>query len=118
MRYNIAESQWTDPHSGGKEAVIETKAKRKPPATATQPKRGKTYKRKTFPLPGLRNARLAQDISQARLALRSGVAQPSISHLEWGDNAAQRATALKLASALGVDPRDLLRGGRFDVENF
>jgi DNA-binding XRE family transcriptional regulator len=100
------------------EAVIDTKPKRKPPATATRPKRGKTYKRKTFPLPGLRAARLAQDISQARLALRSGVAQPSISHLEWGDNNAQKATAIKLANALGIDPRDLLRGGRYDTENF
>jgi len=118
MVYTIVKSQWTDPHSGGKEAVIETKAKRKPPATASQPKRGKTYKRATFPLPGLRNARLAQDVSQARLARRSGVAQPTISHLEWGDNRAQKATVLKLATALGVDPREMLRGGKFDTEEF
>jgi hypothetical protein len=34
------------------------------------------------------------------------------------DNAAQKVTLVKLATALGVDPRDMLRGGRFDVENF
>ncbi len=46
------------------------------------------------------------------------MAQPTISHLEWGDNRAQKATALKLANALGIDPRDLLRGGRYDTEEF
>jgi hypothetical protein len=46
------------------------------------------------------------------------VAQPTISHLEWEDNNAQKATVVKLATALGVDPRDMLRGGRYDTENF
>ncbi|MDQ3362401.1 MAG: helix-turn-helix domain-containing protein [Actinomycetota bacterium] len=96
---------------------METKAKRKPPATASQPKR-KTYKRTTYPLPGLRAARLAQDVSQSVLARRSGVAQPTISHLEWEDNAAQKSTVLKLAAALGVDPREMLRGGKYDTEEF
>lgn len=97
---------------------MEARAKRRPPATASQPKRKAVKRKKTYPLPGLRAARLAQDVSQSELARRSGVAQPSISHLEWEDNAAQKATLMKLASALGVDPRDMLRGGRFDVESF
>jgi plasmid maintenance system antidote protein VapI len=52
------------------------------------------------------------------LARITGVAQPTISHLEWLDNAAQKATAIKLADALGVNPRDLLRGGIYDTEEF
>lgn len=52
------------------------------------------------------------------LARRSGVGQPTISHLEWEDNAAQKATVLKLAHALGIDPREMLRGGKYDVEEF
>jgi transcriptional regulator with XRE-family HTH domain len=96
---------------------LDAKRKRKPPATASQPKR-RRYKRRTFYLPGLRNARLSQDISQSRLKRLSGVAQATISQLEWRDNAAQKATVLKLASALGVDPRDLLRGGKYDTEQF
>ncbi len=44
--------------------------------------------------------------------------QPTISHLEWEDNAAQKATVLKLAHALGIDPREMLRGGKYDVEEF
>ena len=96
---------------------LEIKAKRKPPATASQPKNRK-YTRTTFYLPGLRSARLAQDVSQSELTRRSGVAQSTISQLEWCDNAAQKATLLKLSTALGVDPRDMLRGGRYDTENF
>lgn len=94
-----------------------TKPKRKPPATASQPK-NKKYTRTTFYLPGLRTARLTQDVSQTELMRRSGVAQSTISQLEWMDNAAQKVTLVKLATALGVDPRDMLRGGRYDTENF
>ncbi len=46
------------------------------------------------------------------------MAQATISHLEWGDNRAQRATVLKLASGLGIDPREMLRGGRYDTDEF
>jgi ribosome-binding protein aMBF1 (putative translation factor) len=98
------------------EKTLDSKKKRKPPATASQ--RARRTRRKTYPLPGLRNARLAQDVSQSVLVKRSGVAQATISHLEWGDNRAQRATVLKLASGLGIDPREMLRGGRYDTDEF
>jgi transcriptional regulator with XRE-family HTH domain len=45
-------------------------------------------------------------MSQADLAKRSGVAQPTISHLEQGRDA-RFMTARKLAKALGVTPAEL-----------
>jgi transcriptional regulator with XRE-family HTH domain len=54
----------------------------------------------------LRFVREAAFMSQAELAERSGVAQPTISHLEQG-RAARFGTARKLAKALGVTPTAL-----------
>jgi len=58
-------------------------------------------------LPNLRAVREAALYSQAELAALSGVAQPTISHLETG-RAAQFVTVKRLAEALRVDPRELM----------
>ncbi len=60
-------------------------------------------------LRGLRRIRQAQLMSQADLAAKSGVAEPTISRIELGKERARYVTARKLAEALGVQPNELLR---------
>jgi len=57
----------------------------------------------------IRRLRKAQDLTQERLAVRTGIAQGHISHLERGTRrAASVATLKKLARALGVPVAELL----------
>jgi transcriptional regulator with XRE-family HTH domain len=59
----------------------------------------------------LRAVRESRALTQAELAERSGVAQPTLSRLENGDAAARASTHRKLAKALRVRLTDL-----YDVE--
>ncbi len=52
--------------------------------------------------------RLAQGLSQAVLAQRSGLAQPAISRLERRGRGASLGTLTRLADVLGISPGDLL----------
>jgi DNA-binding transcriptional regulator YiaG len=101
------------------------KKRRRPPAMATRSDRkkpmSKEERKKHAPksfhyTPGLRAARLALDMSQQKLARRAGTTQVTISCLEWEDRQAKPATIVNLARALGVKPRDILKGGRFDPD--
>ncbi len=70
---------------------------------------------RTFPLPGLRAARLERGWTQRELGGRAGgMMQQVVSYLEWGDRAARPETVARLASALRVKPKDLMTGGRYD----
>lgn len=58
----------------------------------------------------LRRLRREAALSQQSLAERSGVSADSIVKLERGQRDAQPRTLGKLADALGVEPRELLKG--------
>jgi transcriptional regulator with XRE-family HTH domain len=58
----------------------------------------------------LRRLRREAALSQQELADRAGTTQETISRLERGHNAARGSTIRKLADALGVEPRDLMKG--------
>ena len=60
-----------------------------------------------LPLPGLREVRTAQGITQEKLARVAGVSEHTILNIERGHNRAQARTARALARALGVDVEDL-----------
>jgi transcriptional regulator with XRE-family HTH domain len=57
----------------------------------------------------LRKFRKEQAWSQRDLARESGVAQDTISRLESGQREAQPRTVRRLAEALGVEPRELMK---------
>jgi transcriptional regulator with XRE-family HTH domain len=59
-------------------------------------------------LPGLKAARLRKAMTQAELAAASGVSRVTLARIETGGSAAP-STARKLAAALDVEPRDLMR---------
>jgi DNA-binding transcriptional regulator YiaG len=112
---------------GGIELIGEDtgKKRRRPPAMATRSDRKrpmpaeerKKHAPKSFHFtPGLRSARLALDLSQQKLARRAGTTQVTVSRLEWEDRQAKPATVVALARALGVKPRDILKGGRYDPD--
>jgi transcriptional regulator with XRE-family HTH domain len=61
-------------------------------------------------LPQLRRLRNETALSQEELAKRSGVSRATIADLEAGKRGAQPRTLRKLAGALGVEPRELLKG--------
>jgi transcriptional regulator with XRE-family HTH domain len=48
-------------------------------------------------------------LSHRELAKRAGVSPQTVLNLEHGDQDAQRRTVRKLAEALGVEPRELVR---------
>ena len=48
--------------------------------------------------------------SQRDLARESGVSQDAIARLELGQREAQPRTVRRLAAALGVEPRELMKG--------
>lgn len=50
--------------------------------------------------------------SQERLAARAGLSRDTIHRIEGAKRSPQLGTLLALADALGVDPRELLRGMR------
>jgi transcriptional regulator with XRE-family HTH domain len=57
----------------------------------------------------LRRIRKERLLTQVELSKMSGVAQDSISSLETGKREAHPGTIKKLAEALGVEPRKLLK---------
>jgi transcriptional regulator with XRE-family HTH domain len=58
----------------------------------------------------LRQLRREQALSQRDLSVITGIAHDSISQLETGKREAQPRTIRKLADALGVEPRELMKG--------
>ena len=58
----------------------------------------------------LRHIPQEQALSLRDLSMRSGVAFDTISKLETGKRNAQPRTIRKLAEALGVEPKDLMKG--------
>lgn len=58
----------------------------------------------------LRRLRQEAALSQQGLAERSGVSADTIVKLEGGEREAQPRTLGKLAGALGVEPRKLMKG--------
>ncbi len=59
----------------------------------------------------LRSLRRRAALSQQELAERASTTQETISRLEQGHQAARGRTLRKLAEALGVEPRVLMKGG-------
>jgi transcriptional regulator with XRE-family HTH domain len=58
----------------------------------------------------LRQLRRERALSQRDLSHMTGVAFDTISRLETGKQEAQHRTVRKLAEALGVEPRELMKG--------
>jgi transcriptional regulator with XRE-family HTH domain len=58
----------------------------------------------------LRHLRVERALSLRALAQRSGVAFDTINKLELGHRPARLVTIRKLAEALGVEPKDLMKG--------
>ncbi len=58
----------------------------------------------------LRQLRIERALSLRALAQRSGVAFDTINKLELGHRPARLVTIRKLAEALGVEPRELMKG--------
>jgi transcriptional regulator with XRE-family HTH domain len=57
----------------------------------------------------LRSIRKERLLTQVELSRMTGVAQDSISALETGKREAHPGTIRKLANALGVEPRELIK---------
>ena len=70
------------------------------------------YKGKNISINGqrLRELRVEQALSLRALGERSGVAYDTINKLELGRRPAHASTIRKLADALGVEPRELMKG--------
>ncbi len=58
----------------------------------------------------LRNLRREAALSQQELADMAGTTQETISRLERGHHSARGRTLRALAEALGVEPRELMKG--------
>jgi len=58
----------------------------------------------------LRRLRREAALSQEELAKQAGVTQETISRLERGLHAAQGSTLRGVAAALGVEPKELMKG--------
>jgi transcriptional regulator with XRE-family HTH domain len=58
----------------------------------------------------LRRLRVERALSLRALAQRSGVAFDTINKLELGHRPARLVTIRKLADALGVEPKELMKG--------
>ena len=58
----------------------------------------------------LRKVRRAHALSQRDLSRMTGIAFDTISRLETGKQRAQPRTIRRLADALGVEPRELMKG--------
>ncbi len=59
----------------------------------------------------LRQLRRARALSQRDLSRESGVSQDTVTRLETGQREAQPRTIRRLAEALAVEPRVLMKGG-------
>jgi DNA-binding XRE family transcriptional regulator len=70
------------------------------------------FMRVSFDIDGqrLRALRVEQALTLRALGERSGVAYDTINKLELGQRPARLSTIRKLADALGVEPRELMRG--------
>jgi transcriptional regulator with XRE-family HTH domain len=53
--------------------------------------------------------RMERAISQEDLGRMTGIAQATISNLEQGNRPARLSTVRKLAEALGIEPRELMK---------
>jgi XRE family transcriptional regulator, regulator of sulfur utilization len=62
----------------------------------------------------LRELRVQRALSLRALGERSGVAYDAINKLENGKRPARLSTIRKLADALGVEPRELMKGENDD----
>ena len=62
----------------------------------------------------LRRLRRRAALSQQELAERAGTTQETISRLECGHHAARGRTLRRLAEALGVEPKELMKGEGVD----
>ena len=62
----------------------------------------------------LRRLRRQAALSQQELAERAGTTQETISRLERGHHATRGRTLRRLAEALGVEPRELMKGEGHD----
>jgi DNA-binding Xre family transcriptional regulator len=60
----------------------------------------------------LQELRIERALSLRALGERSGVAYDTINKLELGRRPAHASTIRKLADALGVEPRELMKGNR------
>ena len=60
----------------------------------------------------LRQLRREQALSQQDLMVMTGVAQATLSDLERGKRGARASTLRKLAQALGVEPKELMKGAK------
>ena len=58
----------------------------------------------------MRRVRRAHVLSQRDLSRMTGIAFDTISRLETGKQRAQPRTIRRLADALGVEPRELMKG--------
>ncbi len=58
----------------------------------------------------LRQLRVEQALTLRALAERSGVSYDTINKVELGQRPARLSTIRKLADALGVEPRELIKG--------
>jgi transcriptional regulator with XRE-family HTH domain len=58
----------------------------------------------------LRRLRRERALSQQELERMTGIAQSTISNLELGYRPARLASVRKLAVALGVEPKELMKG--------
>jgi transcriptional regulator with XRE-family HTH domain len=61
----------------------------------------------------LQQLRVEQALSLRALAERSGVTYDTINKLELGRRPAHASTIRKLAEALGVEPRELMKGENY-----
>ena len=61
----------------------------------------------------LRSLRRERALSQRDLSRMTGIAFDTISRLETGKQRAQPRTIRKLAEALGVEPRELMKGENY-----
>ena len=64
----------------------------------------------------LKDWRERRGLSQKALSDKSGVARDGISHYENGSREAHPSTAKKLADALEVEVKDLIKGDRVEIE--
>jgi transcriptional regulator with XRE-family HTH domain len=65
-------------------------------------------------LPALRTLRLRLALTQRELALRAQISQTALSDLETLKTQARPSTMRKLATALGVQPAELMEFERLD----
>jgi transcriptional regulator with XRE-family HTH domain len=67
---------------------------------------------RSIPLPGLRAARQKAGLTQSELAELAGVARGTVHRLETLERGGYPRTLRKLATALGVEPAQLVRDPR------